>query len=744
MARKERNRLRLGRGKDTLSLADRIAPGRCRELLNFEYKRGGGLIQRLGFFREHQTYDMTATGAEGDAEQTGQTTYHAPPGGIGKPILLARATRPDNTGEWLLGNHQGKLFKQTPSGTAGTYTYSEIAAGLGGTPLSTAQFFRYTVFVSLSGVMKYWDGTSFGTVPAPTLEGIKARAVANMGGQLYAIDVIDGAASRLTNLIRFSDLVEDEIWGRLKSVTITAGGTGYTTATVVISGGGGSGAAATATINGGAIADIEVTNAGSGYYYPPTITVTGDGSGATFEAILSGPYFYYENWILAGEGEALTALATDRRDRYFWTERGRYKLAGFGGNQNFEAEPGVPGCVGPRAVKLIDDALVWISPEYGPVIARGSEWRPMALDTWWDKSLWAKSDLRGEAVVSWNPTLRRALFNFPGMVDGWETNRLWAWFPDAGSNSEYEWYEQLGLNPACLDYGEVGDGREGEKGVDDYGFVCLLDTGHMDGAPPCLWHLTGGTAPYSTVSALAMYGTDYETNLFGAEQDAFAGLYLTTSGYWVNGGSPATEATSTVRRVRITGHNALVSELIGAVYRGRISALALSPALGVLSASGGYAQMALVGSPFLWLETAAADYGDAELRKLWGEINIQQSILNLTAIQGNTLAATLALTTRHDFASFLPALVSAPNYDTFMDSRGANLPGATAGQAAGAGAMGPVFELARYRYQVGGVWAYHQAAVLQYVGIRSQRLVIDSMSFEAELAADKEEVASAG
>ena len=56
------------------------------------------------------------------------------------------------------------------------------------------------------------------------------------------------------------------------SVSITAGGSGYTVApTVSFSGGDGTGAAATATISGGAVTAIAVTNPGSGYTVPPTV-----------------------------------------------------------------------------------------------------------------------------------------------------------------------------------------------------------------------------------------------------------------------------------------------------------------------------------------------------------------------------------------------------------------------------------------------------------------------------------------
>lgn len=68
------------------------------------------------------------------------------------------------------------------------------------------------------------------------------------------------------------------------TITVTAGGTGYTSApTVVISptNGAGAAAAATATLTGGVVSSVTVTNRGYGYTVAPTISFTGGGgSGA--------------------------------------------------------------------------------------------------------------------------------------------------------------------------------------------------------------------------------------------------------------------------------------------------------------------------------------------------------------------------------------------------------------------------------------------------------------------------------
>lgn len=67
----------------------------------------------------------------------------------------------------------------------------------------------------------------------------------------------------------------------LGSVTITDGGSGYTSApTVTVSGGGGTGATATATVVNGVVTAVTVTAAGSGYTTDPTITFSAPNEGA--------------------------------------------------------------------------------------------------------------------------------------------------------------------------------------------------------------------------------------------------------------------------------------------------------------------------------------------------------------------------------------------------------------------------------------------------------------------------------
>lgn len=71
------------------------------------------------------------------------------------------------------------------------------------------------------------------------------------------------------------------------TITITNGGSGYTSATVSFSGGNPvSPATATATVVGDAVDSITITDPGVGYESAPTVTITGDGSNATATATI--------------------------------------------------------------------------------------------------------------------------------------------------------------------------------------------------------------------------------------------------------------------------------------------------------------------------------------------------------------------------------------------------------------------------------------------------------------------------
>jgi FtsP/CotA-like multicopper oxidase with cupredoxin domain len=85
-----------------------------------------------------------------------------------------------------------------------------------------------------------------------------------------------GASYPTDNYVRIQD--NNLRKGPILSVSVTNGGSGYTTApAVAFAGGGGSGAAATATVAGGKVTAVTLTNQGFGYLTAPTVSFTGGG-----------------------------------------------------------------------------------------------------------------------------------------------------------------------------------------------------------------------------------------------------------------------------------------------------------------------------------------------------------------------------------------------------------------------------------------------------------------------------------
>ena len=83
------------------------------------------------------------------------------------------------------------------------------------------------------------------------------------------------------------------------SATVTAGGSGYSSAPTVTFSAPTSGitATGTATVSGGAVTAIVITNAGNGYTSAPTVTFSGGGgSGAAATAVLASDWAYKDNF----------------------------------------------------------------------------------------------------------------------------------------------------------------------------------------------------------------------------------------------------------------------------------------------------------------------------------------------------------------------------------------------------------------------------------------------------------------
>ena len=79
--------------------------------------------------------------------------------------------------------------------------------------------------------------------------------------------------------------------GKVRAVTVTTAGSGYTSATAIATGPNLGGTVPTfiTTVAGGAVTGVTVVDGGSGYLAAPTITIVGNGSGAVATATVSPP-----------------------------------------------------------------------------------------------------------------------------------------------------------------------------------------------------------------------------------------------------------------------------------------------------------------------------------------------------------------------------------------------------------------------------------------------------------------------
>ena len=147
--------------------------------------------------------------------------------------------------------------------------------------------------------------------------------------------------------------------GFVTGITVTSGGSGYTSEPVVtFSGGGGSGATAKAILSGDKVAVVVVLTAGSGYSTAPTLVVdappkalgvklemvpklTVEGPAGSYARVesaasLSGPWTVWTNVVLGADGVVLVDLSPTANQRFYkattqpidfvWVEPGSFRM----------------------------------------------------------------------------------------------------------------------------------------------------------------------------------------------------------------------------------------------------------------------------------------------------------------------------------------------------------------------------------------------------------------------------------
>lgn len=172
-------------------------------------------------------------------------------------------------------------------------------------------YFKDLLYIAIgSSIIR--DGTPPTTVITMTTStghvGMQLGNSASYGDYLFICDGIDGWVIKEDGTILTMGNTS------LRSISITAGGSGYTNGTysLGISGGGGSGAAGTYTVSSNVVTSAELTSFGTGYTTAPTVSFpSGGGKGAMGLAYINdfpSPHLPYPAFI---DGYIMLAQRSD-------------------------------------------------------------------------------------------------------------------------------------------------------------------------------------------------------------------------------------------------------------------------------------------------------------------------------------------------------------------------------------------------------------------------------------------------
>jgi hypothetical protein len=175
--------------------------------------------------------------------------------------------------------------------TGGTISYQDLAPTVESFTVSDAKYFAFNV-----------DDVDKAQTDINALDAYIGRAVvtinntieAKLAGAYTSAAVTLGSPSPGTGAVLTPVITA----GAVSSITITAGGTGYTTAPVIqIVGGDGNGATATCTVSAGVINAVTVVTGGNNYTIAPSVVLT-TATGVTLDAT-TGASSIYQQFINA-------------------------------------------------------------------------------------------------------------------------------------------------------------------------------------------------------------------------------------------------------------------------------------------------------------------------------------------------------------------------------------------------------------------------------------------------------------
>jgi len=258
--------------------SDLLAENQVQQLVNMTLSPKGSLETRRGV----TSFSTTATSQEGSI---GGMRYY-------DTAAIER----------LVSVTQGRLYTIDSNGNADLHPADEI-------------------WNNLTGATRTWDNENQQWADGFSTDYDVKVSMAQFNDKMYMADA-DGP------LYYYDGVVATRQAGKVRAITVSTGGTGYTSATAIVTGPdwGGQLPTLVTTVAGGAVTGVTVVDGGSGYSTAPTVTIIGDGVGATATATVSPPPLNLRllintgNRLFAvGSGSARNTLyASDILDASVW------------------------------------------------------------------------------------------------------------------------------------------------------------------------------------------------------------------------------------------------------------------------------------------------------------------------------------------------------------------------------------------------------------------------------------------
>ena len=265
--------------------SDLLAENQVQQLVNMTLSPKGSLETRRGI----SSFSTSATSQEGSI---GGMRYYD----------TAQSER-------LIAVTQGRLYTIDSNGNATLRPLDEI-------------------WNNLTGATRIWNNeTNHQWADGFSTDFNVKVSMAQFNDKMYMADAdgplyfFDGASTGGTGIATRQG-------GKVRAITVTTAGTGYTSATAIVTGPDLGGATPTliTTVAGGAVTGVTVVDGGSGYSTAPTVTIIGNGSGAVATATVSPPPLNLRLLINTGNrlfavgsaGNRNTLYASDILDASVW------------------------------------------------------------------------------------------------------------------------------------------------------------------------------------------------------------------------------------------------------------------------------------------------------------------------------------------------------------------------------------------------------------------------------------------